>query len=68
MFWGKIKDAIKLLCDSEGGEVLQLDDCVSTCSTGSMTVFEVLKEKHPSAQPPFWALSFHLTILQRYIQ
>ena len=50
MFRGKIKDAIKLLCDSEGGEVLQLDDCVS--STGSMPVFEVLKEKHPSAQPP----------------
>ena len=30
--------------------MLQLDDCVST-SSGSMIVFEILKEKHPLAQP-----------------
>ena len=50
MFRGKVKDGIRLLCDRERGEVLKLDDCVST-SSGSMTVFEVLKEKHPSAKP-----------------
>ena len=50
IFRGKVKDAIRLLCDREGGKVLQVDDHVTT-SSGSSTVFAALKEKHPSAQP-----------------
>ena len=50
MFQGKIKDAIRLLNDKGSGEVSHCDDSVPT-SSGNVPVVEVLKQKHPPAQP-----------------
>ncbi len=49
MFRGKVRDALKLLSESDEGGPLSLSDTVS--DSPPTTVFDVLKSKHPPAQP-----------------
>ncbi len=49
MFRGKVRDALKLLSESDQGGPLSWSDTVS--DSPPTTVFDVLKSKHPPAQP-----------------
>jgi hypothetical protein len=49
MTCGKVKDAIRILSEGEGGGVLKLSDVVTE---DGKTALEVLREKHPPGQPP----------------
>ena len=50
---GKVKDAIRLLSETQRGGVLKLTDLVNSGSEEEKSVLDILHEKHPKNQPPF---------------
>ena len=52
MLEGKVRAALQLVTEQERGGLLPLDSVVSSHCSTSKTVCDVLREKHPSAQPP----------------
>ena len=50
MLRGKVRDALRLLTETECNGVLSLSDVIST--DPKLTVYDVLESKHPPAHPP----------------
>ena len=50
MFQGKVKSAMDLLTNKSKGGLLHLNDVVS-CPAGEKSVRDILRDKHPPAQP-----------------
>ena len=53
MFKGKTGAALELLSERGKGGVLNANDPVSSSDSDSHTVLDILKMKHPHAQPAF---------------
>ena len=51
MFQGKTSAALQLLTQNGNGGVLHVDDPVHRSDSESQTVLDILKSKHPQAQP-----------------
>ena len=58
MFQGKTKDALRLLTERDGGEVVHLDDPVPSENFVSQSVLDILKLKHPQHNLSQQSLSF----------
>ena len=48
MFQDKIKQAIRLICDNDKGNILHINDHLDPLDPISPTVKELIKDKHPS--------------------
>lgn len=51
MLRGKTKAALRILCNKDSGRPLCLDELIDTGNGESISVREILEEKHPPAQP-----------------